>query len=128
MLLHILSFNLGVEIGQVIALAVMLGALRYWQSRPHFPVFAKIANTALIAAGALLLTMQLHGYSHSTYSEDFPISRDDHSHAHLEMSELGHSHNPDGSHPPESSQTGESHSHGPNGEHTNEPAKLPSHP
>ncbi|MFT5138915.1 MAG: hypothetical protein ACI9CB_000544 [Rhodothermales bacterium] len=128
MLLHILSFNLGVEIGQVTALVLMCGLLRIWQSRPQFTVISKIANTGLMFAGALLLTMQLHGYSHTSYSDEFPISRDDHMHAHLELSDSGHGHNPDGSHLPGSGQQAEGHSHGPEGDHTHETADVPSHP
>ena len=103
MLLHILSFNLGVELGQIAALVAMWGVLRLWQRRAHFAVFSKVANASLIVAGALLLLMQLHGFSHTAYAEDYPISRDDHAHAHLEAQqsadeEHGHAHNPDGSH------------------------------
>ncbi len=121
MLLHILSFNLGVEIGQVIALAVMWGILRIWQQRTLFLVFSKVANAGLIVAGALLLTMQLHGYSHTAHADSFPISRDDHSHAHVEMQENGHSHNPDGSHVQGTAKVELEHTHGPGSDHTHEP-------
>jgi len=118
MLLHILSFNLGVEIGQIVALVVMWGLLRIWQQRNLFPVFSKVANAGLIVAGALLLMMQLHGYSHTANADDFPISRDDHSHAHVEMQELGHSHNSDGSHVQSTDNV--EHAHGPDSDHTHE--------
>ncbi len=85
MLLHILSFNLGVEIGQIMALVVMLGILRLWRQRAHFPIFSKLVNSGLMVAGALLLVMQLHGYMHLVNGETFPINRDDHSHAHMDM-------------------------------------------
>ncbi len=85
MLLHILSFNLGVEIGQIMALVVMLGILRLWRQRAHFPIFSKLANSGLMVAGAILLMMQLHGYIHLVNGETFPINRDDHSHAHTDM-------------------------------------------
>lgn len=116
MLWHILSFNLGVEIGQIAALLFMWVILRVWRKRAHFAVFSKVANGGLIVAGALLLVMQLHGFSHTAYADSFPISRDDHAHAHLEAAsnssgamaapahgeggttEHGHAHNPDGSH------------------------------
>ncbi len=119
MLLHILSFNLGVEIGQIVALVVMWGLLRIWQQRNLFPVFSKVANAGLIVAGALLLMMQLHGYSHTANADDFPISRDDHSHAHVEMQAPGHSHNPDGSHVQSTDNV--EHSHGPDSDHTHAP-------
>lgn len=85
MLMHILSFNLGVEIGQIMALVVMLGILRLWRRRAHFPLFSKLVNSGLMVAGALLLMMQLHGYIHLVDGETFPINRDDHSHAHMDM-------------------------------------------
>jgi len=62
MLMHILSFNVGVEIGQIMALVIMWGVLHIWQHREHFPVISKITNSGLIVAGCLLLVMQLHGY------------------------------------------------------------------
>jgi hypothetical protein len=89
MLLNILSFNLGVELGQVVALVAMWVLLRLWQGRASFAVFSRVANAGLIAAGALLLVFQLHGYSHSAHADDFPISRDDHFHAHEEMQDSG---------------------------------------
>jgi hypothetical protein len=98
MLAHILSFNVGVEIGQIMALVVMWGILHIWQHREHFPVISKIANGGLIAAGCLLLVMQLHGYTHTMHTDSFPISRDDHAHVHADMQSHGHAHNPDGSH------------------------------
>lgn len=113
LLLHILSFNLGVEIGQIAALLVMLAFLRIWQRRATFPVFSKVANFALVFAGMLLVGMQLHSYSHTANAESFPISRDDHSHAHIEMQGQGqgHSHNPDGSHPQASGEVSSIPSH-----------------
>lgn len=99
LLLHILSFNLGVEIGQIAALLAMLAILRAWQGRATFPIFSKVANFILIVSGVLLAGMQLHSYSHTADPDGFPISRDDHAHAHVEMQGEGHAHNPDGSHP-----------------------------
>lgn len=60
----ILAFNVGVEAGQVAALAVMLGLLTAWRHTASFERFSKAANTALIIVGGLLLLMQLHGYGH----------------------------------------------------------------
>jgi hypothetical protein len=85
MLLRILSFNLGVELGQIAALVAMWLVLRLWQKRTSFELFSRVANAGLVAAGALLLVFQLHGYSHTAHSDSFPISRDDHFHAHEEM-------------------------------------------
>lgn len=131
-LMHILSFNLGVELGQIAALLVMWAVLRIWRQRSHFTVFSKVANAGLIFAGALLLFMQLHGFSHTAYADDFPISRDDHAHAHLEASNQpqapadsvsaevaahGHAHNPDGSHVLPQDEAAHGHAHNPDGSH-----------
>jgi HupE / UreJ protein len=59
---NIVSFNLGVEIGQVIALTVVLAALSVWRSRRRFLQQAFVANGALMACGFLLLGYQLSGY------------------------------------------------------------------
>ncbi|HNP34382.1 MAG TPA: HupE/UreJ family protein [Woeseiaceae bacterium] len=121
MLWHILSFNLGVEVGQIIALVIMWGLLRIWQRRGQFLVFSKVANAGLIVAGVALLAMQLHGYGHTAHADSFPISRDDHSHAHLDMLDQGHSHNPDGSHVGSTSGEENGHTHGPGSDHSHEP-------
>lgn len=85
LVLRILSFNVGVEAGQVIALAAMFLLLAGWRSTESFKTFGKAANVGLMVVGFLLFIMQLHGYQHSTYSEDFPLNKDDHSHVHQEL-------------------------------------------
>jgi hypothetical protein len=59
---NILSFNVGVEIGQVLALTAVLIALGYWRTRPGFLRHALITNTALMTAGFLLAGYQIAGY------------------------------------------------------------------
>ncbi len=39
----------------------------------------------LLAAGLLLLLMQLHGYQHTQFADDFPLNKDEHFHIHQEM-------------------------------------------
>lgn len=85
MLGRILSFNVGVEVGQIVALTVMLIFLRGWRKAESFSKFAKAANVALVAGGTLLLLMQLHGYSHTKFVEDYPLNQDDHSHVHQDL-------------------------------------------
>lgn len=85
MLGRILSFNVGVELGQIVALAVMLIFLRGWRKSEAFAKFAKAANVALVAGGILLLLMQLHGYSHTAFVEDYPLNQDDHNHIHQDL-------------------------------------------
>jgi hydrogenase/urease accessory protein HupE len=83
--LRILAFNVGVEAGQVVALSIMLFILMGWRKTESFKHFDKAANVGLIIAGVLLLLMQLHGYEHNKYSDDYPLNKDDHSHVHKEM-------------------------------------------
>jgi HupE / UreJ protein len=89
LVLRILSFNVGVEVGQVIALAVMMVLLAGWRKRPSFQQFGKAANVSLMIVGFLLVLMQLHGYQHSSFADEFPLNKDDHSHIHDEMAFLG---------------------------------------
>jgi len=85
MLLKIISFNIGVEIGQIIALVFMLIILTHWRKFPSFLRLSKVANHALIFAGFMLLLMQLHGYLHMENEEEFGFNRDEHYHIHLDM-------------------------------------------
>jgi hypothetical protein len=82
LLLRIVSFNVGVELGQIAALAVMLVALSIWRHTPAFTKFSGLANSGLIVAGALLLLMQLHGYSHTEYPNEFGFPDEIHAHTH----------------------------------------------
>ncbi|KAB0304993.1 HupE/UreJ family protein, partial [Klebsiella pneumoniae] len=59
MLMRILSFNVGVEIGQIAALVVMVALLSLWRKRESFQRFSTFSNNALMTLGALLLLMQL---------------------------------------------------------------------
>lgn len=85
MLLRILSFNVGVEVGQIAALAVMLAFLTGRRKTAGFSKFAKAANVALIAGGIFLFAMQFHGYWHTSSPEDYPLNQDDHKHVHQDM-------------------------------------------
>ena len=67
----ILAFNIGVEIGQVVALAFMVILLHGWRKKASFRRFSKIANSGLILAGLLLFMMQMHGYIHMKNSDEF---------------------------------------------------------
>jgi HupE/UreJ protein len=59
---NIVSFNVGVEIGQGIALTGVLIALSYWRTRSGFLRHAFVTNGVLMAAGFLLVGYQLSGY------------------------------------------------------------------
>ena len=59
---NIVSFNVGVEIGQVLALTAVLIALSYWRTRPGFLRHAFATNTLLMAGGFILMGYQIAGY------------------------------------------------------------------
>jgi len=59
---NILSFNVGGEIGQVLALTGVLIALGYWRTRRGFLQHAFATNAALMAGGFILTGYQLAGY------------------------------------------------------------------
>lgn len=87
LILRILSFNLGVEVGQVIALSAMMVVLANWRSLKSFSKFSNAANAGLIAAGLVLFLMQMHGFGHQADPEAFGFPTDSHSHAHADMHE-----------------------------------------
>ena len=62
LVVNILSFNAGVEIGQAMALAVVVSALALWRGRPSFLHYAFAVNTLLMAGGFILTGYQLTGY------------------------------------------------------------------
>ena len=59
---NIVSFNVGVEIGQGVALTGVLIALAYWRRHGGFLRHALVTNTALMACGLLLVGYQASGY------------------------------------------------------------------
>jgi hypothetical protein len=59
---NIVSFNVGVEIGQGLALMAILIGLTAWRTRPGFARHALVTNSALMAGGFLLVGYQLSGY------------------------------------------------------------------
>src|SRR5437016_3944306 len=59
---NIVSFNVGVEIGQIIALTFVLMVLTYWRTRSGFLRHAFVTNGALMACGFLLIGYQLSAY------------------------------------------------------------------
>jgi len=59
---NIVSFNVGVEIGQMLALTGVLIALSYWRTRPGFLRHAFMTNAVLMAGGFVLVGYQVSGY------------------------------------------------------------------
>ena len=62
LLVNLVSFNVGVEIGQLLALWVILLGLTAWRKSGRFDAQARAANTVLMALGFLLIGHQLSGY------------------------------------------------------------------
>jgi hypothetical protein len=59
---NILSFNVGVEIGQLTALTAVLIALSYWRGHPGYLRHAFTTNAFLMTAGFVLVGYQLTGF------------------------------------------------------------------
>ena len=59
---NIVSFNVGVEIGQALALTFILIGLSYWRTRSGFLRHAFATNAIVMACGFLLVGYQLTGY------------------------------------------------------------------
>ncbi len=59
---NLLAFNVGVEIGQLLALGAVLIAMSYWRRTKGFWRHAYTANVAMMCAGFVLIGMQLTGY------------------------------------------------------------------
>lgn len=59
---NLIGFNIGVEIGQFIALAFILIIFSFWRHGNGFIRFSTLTNTLLMAAGFVLLGFQLTGY------------------------------------------------------------------
>lgn len=87
MLLRIVSFNVGVELGQIAALFVMLLVLQQLRKLGNFSLWSKVFNDGIMLAGFMLLLMQLHGYQHGANPDEFGFSEDNHIHHHLKMNE-----------------------------------------
>jgi hypothetical protein len=59
---NIISFNIGVELGQFLALTAILIALTYWRTRIGFLAHAFATNTTLMMGGFILMGYQLTGF------------------------------------------------------------------
>lgn len=59
---NLLAFNVGVEIGQLMALAAILIAMSFWRRSQSFLRNAYRANVWMMCAGFVLVGMQLTGY------------------------------------------------------------------
>ncbi|HEX7082354.1 MAG TPA: HupE/UreJ family protein [Gammaproteobacteria bacterium] len=62
LVINMISFNVGVEIGQLLALSLILTAFTLWRAAGGFLRHAHATNVALMAAGFVLIGYQLTGY------------------------------------------------------------------
>jgi hypothetical protein len=65
LLTNLIAFNVGVEVGQVIVLAVIVLLLAAWRHRASFQRWSFAANIALILVGIALTAYQIVGYIES---------------------------------------------------------------
>jgi hypothetical protein len=66
LLANLLAFNVGVEVGQLLALFVILIVMGYWRRSPNFMRQASVANIIMVGLGLLLTYQQIAGYIAST--------------------------------------------------------------
>ncbi len=59
---NIVGFNVGVEIGQFVALTLVLALLTAWRARPGFAHYAFATNALLMLGGMLLVGYQLSAW------------------------------------------------------------------
>jgi hypothetical protein len=62
LVVNMLSFNVGVELGQLLALSVILALIVLWRRTPSFAKHAVAANVAILTAGFALTEFQLIHY------------------------------------------------------------------
>jgi len=62
LVVNLVSFNLGVEVGQVLVLTLLVTLFNVWRSTRSFASGAFYANLALMAGGLVLIGHQLTGY------------------------------------------------------------------
>jgi hypothetical protein len=60
---NMISFNVGVEIGQLLALSMILIAFNLWRTSGTFFRYSFAANVVLMTAGFVLIGYQLTGYA-----------------------------------------------------------------
>lgn len=85
LLYNIVSFNIGVEVGQIMALSLILILLAGWRKAQIFNNFSVISNGVLVFAGIGLFLVQMHGYTHIKYPDEFGFSADNHTHEHMRL-------------------------------------------
>lgn len=62
LLINLIAFNVGVEIGQLLALGVLLVAMGWWRRSGSFFRHAYTANVLIMTVGFIFVGLQLTGY------------------------------------------------------------------
>ena len=62
LLINLIAFNMGIELGQFTALAFILLIINFWRKHNSFIQFATSANCLIMSAGFMLIGYQLTGY------------------------------------------------------------------
>lgn len=79
----ILGFNVGVELGQILALVIVLPLLALVRQFGNFEALKRVANAGLIVAGLGLFAIHAHAFAHLSNWEIFGVAHDhaeEHSH------------------------------------------------
>ncbi|MBS2035735.1 HupE/UreJ family protein [bacterium] len=72
---RIMCFNLGIEVGQLLALALILMLLRSWRRTKDWLHWSRISNHLILLLGSLLFLVQMHDYIHSIHPEHYQASQ-----------------------------------------------------
>lgn len=60
---NMIAFNVGVELGQFLALGAILIVMNHWRTRPSFVRHAYLTNVALMTSGFLLAGLQISAFA-----------------------------------------------------------------
>ena len=66
LIINLISFNIGVELGQITALLIIIALFAFWRKQPSFSRHAFLSNAILMSAGFILLIYQLTAWQLST--------------------------------------------------------------
>lgn len=80
LILKIIWFNVGVELGQIAALCVMLVVINAWRSTYVWNAFSRTCNLLLVLTGFVLFFYQVHGYVHQVDATEAALPNGWHSH------------------------------------------------
>ena len=69
-LAKIVCFNIGVEIGQIVALIPIVFIISKWRHRENYATFYTVVNWGLVVAGIGLLIFQIYDHLHQVWYQD----------------------------------------------------------